>query len=50
MKNSSKVNALQRDYFQRLLTDSSVEDKMPFFTKAKHIFDLIEKKSRKKNR
>jgi len=48
MKNTAKPEDLQRDYFHRLLADRSVEDKMPFFTQAKRIFELIKKKSRKK--
>jgi len=50
MKNTAKLNALQREYFHRLLSDRSVDDKMPFFIQAKRIFDLIKKKSRKKKR
>jgi hypothetical protein len=50
MKNTAKLNALQREYFHRLLSDRSVDDKMHFFTQAKRIFDLVKKKSRKKKR
>jgi len=50
MKNPNKTEALQRDYFHRLLSDKSVDDKMQFFTQAKKIFDLIKKKSRTKKR
>jgi len=50
MKNSGKQDAIKRDYFHRLLADRSVEDKMPFFTQAKRIFDLLQKKTRRKKR
>jgi hypothetical protein len=50
MKNPLKPEALRRDYFHRLLADRSVEDKMPFFIRAKRIFDLLQKKKRNKKR
>lgn len=44
MKNTAKIEIIQKSYFQRLLSDRSVDDKMPFFTKAKQIFEMIKKK------
>ena len=50
MKNTVNTDALRRDYFHKLLADRSVDDKMQFFIRAKRIFDLVTKKSRKKKR
>ncbi len=44
MKSQAKIDILQKSYFQKLLSDRSVDDKMPFFTKAKQIFEMIKKK------
>ncbi|HMT28800.1 MAG TPA: hypothetical protein PKD91_05925 [Bacteroidia bacterium] len=48
MKNTVKLEDLQREYFHKLLSDRSVDDKMPFFTQAKRIFDLVKRKTGKK--
>jgi hypothetical protein len=44
MKNTAKIDILQKSYFQKLLSDRSVDDKMPLFTKAKQIFEMVRKK------
>ena len=48
MKKAMKLESLQRDYFQRLLSDQSVEDKMQFFAHAKRIFSMVKKDVKKK--
>jgi len=44
MKSTAKIETLQKSYFQKLLSDRSVDDKMPLFTKAKQIFEMVKKK------
>ena len=50
MKKAVKLESLQRDYFQRLLSDQSVDDKMQFFVHAKRIFSMVKKNVRNNKR
>jgi hypothetical protein len=44
MNKKNKLEILRREYFHKLLTDGSVEDKMLLYIRAKKIFDLGKRK------
>ncbi len=47
MKSNTKSESLRKKYLRRLLSDNSVDDVMPLFTRAMRIFQLGSKEKRK---